>query len=210
MILKIICSKSNSIPFNRSLEMRNEVETQDQLSQGTSIQQNIMHYLAIAWGLISMILKIICSKSNSIPFNRSLEMRNEVETQDQLSQETSTQQNIMRYLAIAWGLISMILKIICSKSNSIPFNRSLEMRNEVETQDQRSQETSTQQNIMRYLPIAGGLISMILKISCSKSNSTPFNRSLEMRNEVETQEQLSQGTFYALFADCRGSDINDF
>ena len=59
MILKIICSKSNSITFNRSLEMRNEVETQDQLSQGTSIQQNIMRYLAIAGGLISMILKII-------------------------------------------------------------------------------------------------------------------------------------------------------
>ena len=104
----------------------------------------------------------------------------------------------------------MILKIICSKSNSITFNRSLEMRNEVETQDQLSQGTSIQQNIMRYLAIAGGLISMILKTICSKSNYIPFNRSLDMRNEVETQEQLSQGTFYALFGDCRGSDINDF
>ena len=36
-----------SITFYRSLEMRSQVETQKEQSQGTSIQQNAMHYLPI-------------------------------------------------------------------------------------------------------------------------------------------------------------------
>ena len=42
---KIIRSKSNSITFYRSLEMRNQVQTQKEWSQATSIQQNSMHYM---------------------------------------------------------------------------------------------------------------------------------------------------------------------
>ena len=42
--LKIICSKSNSITFYRSLGMRNQVETQKEWSQGKSFQQNSMPY----------------------------------------------------------------------------------------------------------------------------------------------------------------------
>ena len=42
---KTICSKSNSITFYRSLGMRNEVKTQKERSQGTSIQQTSMPYL---------------------------------------------------------------------------------------------------------------------------------------------------------------------
>ena len=41
---KIICSKSNSITFYGSLGLRNEVETQKERSQGTSIQQTSMPY----------------------------------------------------------------------------------------------------------------------------------------------------------------------
>ena len=42
---KIIRSKSNSITFYRSLGMRNQIETQKEWSQATSIQQNSMHYI---------------------------------------------------------------------------------------------------------------------------------------------------------------------
>ena len=44
--LNIIRSKSNSITFYGSLGMRNQVETRKERSQGTSIQQNSMHYLS--------------------------------------------------------------------------------------------------------------------------------------------------------------------
>ena len=42
---KTICSKSNSITFYRSLGMRDEVKTQKERSQGTSIHQTSMPYL---------------------------------------------------------------------------------------------------------------------------------------------------------------------
>ena len=42
---KTICSKSNSITFYRSLGMHDEVKTQKERSQGTSIQQTSMPYL---------------------------------------------------------------------------------------------------------------------------------------------------------------------
>ena len=45
VVFKIICFNSNSITFYRSLGMRNQVETQKERSQGTSIQQNSIHYL---------------------------------------------------------------------------------------------------------------------------------------------------------------------
>ena len=73
-----------------------QVETQNKRSQGTSVQQNSMHYLPRGWGggggLRTMTLKIICSKSNSITFYRSLGMRNQVETQKEL--------NYLRFLKI--------------------------------------------------------------------------------------------------------------
>ena len=48
---KIICSKSRSITFYRSLGIRNHVETQKELSQGTSIQETSVHYLPSGgWG----------------------------------------------------------------------------------------------------------------------------------------------------------------
>ena len=43
--LNIIRSKSNSITFYESHGMRNQIETQKERSQGTSIQDNSMHYL---------------------------------------------------------------------------------------------------------------------------------------------------------------------
>ena len=42
---KIIRSKSNYITLYRSLWMHNQAETEKERSQGTSIQQNSMHYL---------------------------------------------------------------------------------------------------------------------------------------------------------------------
>ena len=50
------------------------------------------------------------------------------------------------------GLRKLGFKIIFSKSNSITFYRSLGMRNQVETQRERSQGNSIQQNYMYYLP----------------------------------------------------------
>ena len=99
---KTICSKSNSITFYRSLGMRNEVKTQKERSQGTSIQQTSMPYLPRGKGeggaVITMGSKTICSKSNSITFYRSLGMRDEVKTQKEPSQGTSIQQTSMPYL----------------------------------------------------------------------------------------------------------------
>ena len=74
------------------------------------------------------------------------------------TQGTSIQQNSVHYLPRKGGggcLRTIGLKIICSKSNSITFYMSLGMRNQVETQKERSQGTSLQQNSMHYLPRGG-------------------------------------------------------
>ena len=71
-----------------------QVETQNKRSQGTSVQQNSMHDLPRGGGrgLRTMTLKIICSKSTSITFYRSLGMHNQAETQKEL--------NYLRFLKI--------------------------------------------------------------------------------------------------------------
>ena len=58
--------------FYRSFGMRNEVETQKELTQVTSIQQTSMQYLSRGW-----------SENNRFQntFYRSLGLRNQVETQ---------------------------------------------------------------------------------------------------------------------------------
>ena len=43
---KMICSESNSITFYGCLGMRNQLETQKERFQDTSIQQNSMHYFS--------------------------------------------------------------------------------------------------------------------------------------------------------------------
>ena len=87
---KIVCFKSNSTTFYRSLGMRNQVETQKERSQGKSF---------------SKILCIICldgrsennrfqNKSLQIQFYHvllALGVRNQVEKQKEGSQETSIQ-----------------------------------------------------------------------------------------------------------------------
>ena len=75
--------------------MCNQVETQKEQSQRTSIQQNSIHFLPRKGGLRTIGFKIICSKSNSITFYKSLGMRNQVETQKERFQGTSIQQNSM-------------------------------------------------------------------------------------------------------------------
>ena len=55
---KIICSKSNCITFYRSLGIQNQVETQKERCQGTSIHKNSMHYLPRVGGLRTIILRI--------------------------------------------------------------------------------------------------------------------------------------------------------
>ena len=95
--VQIICSKSNSITFYRSLGMRIQAETQKERSQGTSVQQNSKYYLPRA-GSKNNRIQNICSKCNYIMFYRSLGMRNQEETQKERSQGTSIQQNSMLYL----------------------------------------------------------------------------------------------------------------
>ena len=78
--------------------MRNQVETQKELSQGTSIHENSMQYLLRGGGSENNELQNICSKSNSITFYRSPGMRNQVETQKERSQGTSIHEHSMQYL----------------------------------------------------------------------------------------------------------------
>ena len=69
------------------------------------------------------------------------------------------------------------------------------MRNQVETQKERSQPTSNKQYYMHYIPRGGGGLRTIgSEIIRSKSNSITFYRSLVMRNQVETQKEWSQAT----------------
>ena len=83
--------------------MCNQVETQKEQSQRTSIQQNSIHFLPRKGGLRTIGFKIICSKSNSITFYKSLGMRNQVETQKERFQGTSIQQNSMHYVTGGGG-----------------------------------------------------------------------------------------------------------
>ena len=82
--LNIIRSKSNSITLYGSLGMRNQIETQKKPSQGTSIQDNSMHYLPRGV-LTRKGLNIIRSKCNSVTFCGSLGMRNKIETKKALT-----------------------------------------------------------------------------------------------------------------------------
>ena len=95
--LQKICSKSNSVKFYRSPGMCNQVETQKEGSQGTSIHENSMQYL-LRRGSENNELQKICSKSNSITFYRSPGMCNQVETQKEGSQGTSIHEISVQYL----------------------------------------------------------------------------------------------------------------
>ena len=131
--------------------MGNQIETQKERSQGTSIEENSMDYL-LKKGLRTKCFRIIWSKINSITFYRSLEMSNEIVTQKERSQGTSNQQNFVHYLPKGGVREEKISKCFCSKSNQINFYKSLGMRNQLETQKERSERTSIQQNSMHYLP----------------------------------------------------------
>ena len=74
-------------------------------------------------------------------------MRNQVETQ--MERHKGLQfNNILCIICleggVEWGLITNGFKIIRFKSNSITFYRRLGMRNQVETQQERSQRNSIQ------------------------------------------------------------------
>ena len=80
-------------------------------------------------------------------------MRNQVETQH--NKERSKGKSFYKILCIICqegGLKTIGFKIIRSKSNSITFYRSLGMRNQVETQKERSQGKSFSKNSMYHLP----------------------------------------------------------
>ena len=82
--------------------MFNQVETQKERSQGTSIPYNSMQYLLKGrrggGGSENNELQNMCSKSNSTTFYRSPGMRNQVETEKERSQGTSNHENSMQYL----------------------------------------------------------------------------------------------------------------
>ena len=104
------------------------------------------------------------------------------------------------------GLRTISSKIICSRSSSITFYRSLVMPNQAERQKERSQGTSIQQTSMPYWPSwGGGLRTIGWKIICSKSNSITFYTSLRMRNQVERTKgtvarDFNSTNVYALLA----------
>ena len=70
------------------------------------------------------------------------------------------------------------------------------MRNQVETQKERSQLASIPKKSMHYFSIGGrgggGLSTIAKRFSCSKSNSNTFCGSPGMHNEVETQMERSK------------------
>ena len=91
--------------------MRNQAETQKEWTQGTSIQQNSIHCLLRGGGggggaVKTIGFKIICSKPNTVTLDRSLGMRNQVDTQKEWSQGTSIQQNSIHYLPRGGGGVS--------------------------------------------------------------------------------------------------------
>ena len=103
-----------------------------------------------------MTLKLSCSESKPITFYRSPRMSNQEEKQKERSQLTSTHKNSMNYLPKRGGggeggPRATNLNISCSKSNFIAFNRSTGMRNQVQTQKERSQGISVHENSMQYL-----------------------------------------------------------
>ena len=129
----ISCAKSNSNRFYSSPRMRNQVETQKERSQLTSVQKNSIHYLP-GGCLRTMTLRISCVKSNYVRFYWSPGMQNQVETQKERCQLNSDQKDSMHYLPRegGGGLRNMNLRMRCSKSNSNTFCGSPEMRNQVE------------------------------------------------------------------------------
>ena len=79
-------------------------------------------------------------------------MRNRIERQKERSQRTSIEQKSMHYLPRGGGgLRTKGFNIIGSKSNSITLYSSIGMRNQIETQKERSKGTSIQENSMQYL-----------------------------------------------------------
>ena len=80
--------------------MFNQVETQKERSQGTSIPYNSMQYLlkGRGGGSENNELQNMSFKSNSITFYRFPGMRNQVETEKERSQGTSNHENSMQYL----------------------------------------------------------------------------------------------------------------
>ena len=164
--------------------MRNQVETQKERSQGTSIQHNSMHYLPRR-GSEKTTLRTSCSKYNSITFYGSPGMPNQEQTQKNGLQCIK----ILCIICLEGGLGTLTIRKCCSKSKSINFYGSHGMRNQVERQQERTQWTS-----MHYFHWGrgGGLRSMTLGKRCSKSNSIMLYESTEMRNQVETQKQRSQ------------------
>ena len=133
-----------------------------------------------------------CSKSNSVTFYVSPGVGNQVETLKKWFQLTSIHKNSMHYLS-RWGPRTITLTISCSNSNFNTFNGSPGMRNQLEPQEERYQLTSSHKHSMHYLPRegGGGLRTMTLRISCSKSNSITFYGSPGMRNQVGTQKERS-------------------
>ena len=63
---------------------------------------------------------------------------------------------ILCIICLKGGLTTKELNIIRSKSNSINFSGSLRMRNQIETQKERSRDTSIQHNSLHYLPRGRG------------------------------------------------------
>ena len=81
-------------------------------------------------------------------------MRMQVKREKERSQGTLIHEKSMQYLLRGGGgggSENNELQNICSKFNSITFYKSLGMRNRLETQKERSQETSIHENSMQYL-----------------------------------------------------------
>ena len=78
-------------------------------------------------------------------------MRNQVVTQKRNGPKRLKFINIICIFCLEARSENNILQRICSKGNSITLYKSLGMRNQVETQKERSTRTSHRQNSMHYL-----------------------------------------------------------
>ena len=161
--------------------MRNQVETQKEWSQGTSIHENSMQYLLRGRSENNELQKI-CSKPNSITFYRSLGMRNQVETQKERSQGTSIHENFMQYLPrgglweqwVAKTLLHIQLYLVLL----VPWD----------AQSSGNTKGTVPRDFISWEFYAifaeGGSVNNELQKICSKSSSFSFYRSPAMRNSI--------------------------
>ena len=207
-VLNIIRSKFDSITFYWSLAMHNQIETQKERNQSTSVQYNSMHYLPRGGTDTKKIedypFQIKLCHFLWVPWDRQSN-RN---TKGTVPSHFNSAQ-VYALFAYRGDLNTKGLNIIRSKSNSITFYGSLGMRNQIETQNEPSQGTSTQDNSMHYLPRGGSQNKRFehysLQIQFYHVLWVTWDAQSTRNTKGTVPRHFNSAQFYALFA-WRGSD----